>query len=98
MKPSRFTEEQIMGILREQEAGRRRLMWAASMGLAPRRSTHGRPGTVASSSRMPSGSARTRRPPPACRFQLGVCVAVVDLAVSARPSLCVPKTSSLVIT
>jgi hypothetical protein len=31
-------------------------------------------------------------------LRLGVCAAVVNLAISARPSLCVPKTSSLVIT
>jgi hypothetical protein len=34
MKPSRFTEEQIIGILRDQEAGAKMAMFAASTGSA----------------------------------------------------------------
>lgn len=41
MKRSRFHEGQIIGVLREQEAGRRRRMCVASMGPARQRSTIG---------------------------------------------------------
>ena len=46
MKRSKFTEEQIIGILREQDAGRRRRSCAAGTGSAARRSTLGRPGSA----------------------------------------------------
>jgi hypothetical protein len=41
MKASRFTEEQIIGVLWEQEAGRGRPTYAANTGLAARHSTNG---------------------------------------------------------
>jgi len=45
MRQSRFNEEQIIGILREQEAGRRRRMSAASTESAARPFPSGRAGT-----------------------------------------------------
>jgi hypothetical protein len=54
MKPNRFPEEQIIGILREQEAGAKTTDVVASTGSAVQLSTNGRPSTVASKYRTPS--------------------------------------------
>ena len=46
MKRVRFTEEQIIAVLREQEAGARWLIWRASTGSRKLPCTTGRPNTV----------------------------------------------------
>jgi hypothetical protein len=46
MKPSRFTEEQIIGILQEQEAGAATADICRKHGISTRRSTNGRPTTA----------------------------------------------------
>ena len=56
MKRSKFSEEQIIGVLKEHEGGgRRRRICAASTGSASRRSTIGRAGSVAL--KYPGGQA-----------------------------------------
>jgi hypothetical protein len=47
MRRSRFSEGQILGILKEHEAGGRRLICAGSTGSAIRHSTTGRPSMAA---------------------------------------------------
>ena len=47
MKKSRFNEEQIIGILKQQEAGQKVVDLAREHGVAKRRSTSGRASTVA---------------------------------------------------
>ena len=64
MKRSRFTEDQIIGILKEHEAGFPASICAASTASAMRPSTSGRPSMVVWMSARPSASrgSRTRTP------------------------------------
>jgi len=47
MKKKRFTAEQIIGILREQEAGAKAAIWRANARCRKRRSTIGKPSSAA---------------------------------------------------
>lgn len=55
MKPSRFTEEQIIGILREQEAGLATADVCRKHGISIATFYNGRPSTVAWRYPIPSG-------------------------------------------
>ena len=55
MKRSRFSEEQIIGILKEHEAGVSAPIFAASMASATPASTNGKPSSAGWKSRRPSG-------------------------------------------
>lgn len=55
MKRSRFTEEQIIGMMKEQEAGMATADVAASTGSALRRSTNTRRASAGSRCRMSGG-------------------------------------------
>ena len=57
MKRSKFSEEQVIAILREQEAGKRRWMCAGDTASRTPLSMPGRPSTAASSPLMPGGRA-----------------------------------------
>ena len=55
MKRTRFTEEQIIGVLKEHEAGAKTADLARKHGVSKRRFTTGRPSTAAWMSPRPHG-------------------------------------------
>jgi hypothetical protein len=57
MKRVRFTEEQIIGVLKEHEAEAKTAIWRASTASQRRRSITGRPSTVASTCRSQAAEA-----------------------------------------
>lgn len=64
MKRSRFSEEQIIAILKEQEAGMATAQFAAATGSARRRFTSGRRSMAGLMSRMPASCVSLRKRTP----------------------------------